>query len=142
MFAEYLKRIKSETVETRIVPYCEIKCQYNPDRFNAWKSVVGKTLDIDKSPHWYFLNGNYYPYERLQKLYGRNDVWVINKVLKFEKLIDDILQNGIKDPPIVLESPIVENEYNDGLEIWEGHHRLAIASYYRLETKVNICRIV
>ncbi len=141
-FSDKLRSLKIVELRPMEVDYHLIKCQYNPDRWRHWKKVCGNTLSIKKSPHYAFLNGNHDKYIKMHELYGRNKVWITNKCLKFQSLLEDIEKNGIKDIPTVLKQPVIENPLNKGLEIFEGHHRIAIMQFLGLKPKVVICESV
>jgi len=130
-----------------------IRCQYNPERFNAWKSLYKKgfarseMLKVKHSPHHSFIYWNKRQvkspdktmYYKMHELYGRNFGWIVNKTLKFQDLIKDVKEKGIKEPVVLLNEPLVENEYNNlKLEIYEGHHRCAIAYYFGIDLPIII----
>ena len=140
-FAAYRKTLKLKKIKYCTIPIEMIKCQYNPDYENVWSMVSDGSYDIEGSPHYKFLQGEEDYYIRMHKLYGRNDLWITNKVLRFKSMLDDIEKNGIKEKPIILNRPIQPNVYNSDYEIWEGHHRLAIAKYLNIKPKVKLCQI-
>lgn len=145
-FANYLKRIKLKHIGETYVPIESMRCQYNPDRFKYWDHVCGNSMTIQSSPFWEYLNykkqDKYYD---LFRLYGRTDEWIKNNILKFQVIYESIASKGYKknkDLPVVLLRPIVENEYNNNFEIYEGHRRLTICLYLRLNQKVLLCEVV
>jgi hypothetical protein len=129
----------------------EIKCQYNPKRFDAWKSLhLGKiknVLDIEHSPHVRFLkeyiDSGSVPknsaYHKMHKLYGRNNIWINKKVITFIKLYNTIKTEGYNGSVELLKQPKHKNKYNNSFEIWEGHHRCSICfvlGYEEIECKI------
>ena len=145
-FSKYIKKLKLETIDIIHIPIKEIKCQYNPDRYKYWKEACGESLEIVNSPYWeYLAYKKLDKYNKLFRLYGRSEVWTTNNILKFQAMYNDIAEHGFnnkKDLPIVLDNPVVENKYNNGLEIWEGHRRLAICLYLGIKQKVKLCKII
>ena len=116
-------------------------CQYNPNRFLAWKQVVesifpniGKdVLCLRFSPHvWFALRHvtgikieSNNPYYMMHRYYKRSHKDALIKETNFKILIDDIVKRGIKDKPQVMLYPIHKNPYCVMNEIYEGHHRLS-----------------
>jgi len=154
-FSRLLKKVNTEKYIKAVVKLEDIKAQYNPNRFSFWRSLhVGpkkEVLNMFYSPHYRFLNQykeygiclakvNKTSYYKLQKLYGRNDRWIKEKIYKFLDLYEDIRKNGVKKPIIVVNKPLVSNKYNSGLEIFEGHHRTACCLL--LGMKEILCKIV
>jgi len=137
-FSERIKCVSLTNYYKRKIKIDNIKAQYNPDRFKYWKSLhLGppeEVLNMRYSPHYRYLSGWYYsdrqPYDRhtsyykLQKMYGRNDHWIVQKIIEFNRLLHSIDDNGFQGEITVLSKPLVENPYNSGFEIFEGHHRL------------------
>lgn len=132
-----------------------IRCQYNPDRFELWKRIYTfekerNILYLNYSPHFSFLFWNKAQnmpvqktrYYNLQLQYGRNSSWITNKIMKFQSLVEDVKENGVMNNPVVLTRPIVKNDYNDRFEIYEGHHRLAIAIFLDIECYIDLCEAV
>jgi hypothetical protein len=140
-FSEYRKTVKLKKIKTCIIPLDLISCQYNPDYENVWRGVSGGSYKISSSPHYQFLCGYEEHYIKMHKGYGRNDLWITNKVLKFRRLAEDIRENGIKERPVVLNKPLVANDFNSGYEAWEAHHRLAIAMFLGVNAEVELCEI-
>jgi hypothetical protein len=137
------------TVDTSRYYFCMIKtevlkAQYNPERFHIWKGLHNgppdKVLDMRYSPHYRFLKGDEDPYWKLQAKYGRKSKWIKNKIQKFREVYDNILKEGFYENISALEIPLVENEYNKSFEIYEGHHRVAIALVLRLD--VIPCEVI
>lgn len=138
MFSKLLKKIDINNHTISDIIITQIKAQYNPDRFKFWKSLHEgpeiEVLDMVYSPHYRFLkqyvnqkgiNINKTAYYKLQSMYGRNDKWIHLKIDKFINLFNSVRKEGFKENVIVLSKPVVDNEYNSGFEIFEGHHRIA-----------------
>jgi len=140
MFSKLTKKVNLDNCTELIVNIGEIKAQYNPDRFSFWRSLhEGPEIDVLNmmwSPHYRFLRQyveqkgvineiNKTAYYRLQSMYGRNAKWIQLKVDKFINLFNSVRKNGFKENVIILNKPLVNNEYNSGFEIFEGHHRIA-----------------
>jgi len=135
-FSDLIKNINENIYTEKVINIEKIKAQYNPDRFKFWrflhKGPDQEVLNMLYSPHYRFLkeyqeqinikNTTYY---NLQKLYGRNDKWIINKINNFIELFESIKKYGCKEKITVLSKPLVENKYNNNFEIFEGHHRLS-----------------
>jgi hypothetical protein len=143
-FKTELKKIDKMNKEIKIIQLDKIYAQYNPDRFKQLKSVFDKDeldnniLNMKYSPHFDFLNNiigqkNIFEkliglkYYEMQKKYGRNKRWIYQKVTKFIILYNDIKLNGydMDKKIIVLNKPLIQNKYNNGFELFEGHHRLS-----------------
>lgn len=153
MFSKIIQKINLKNYERIVINTNQIKAQYNPDRFKFWNSLhegpSEEVLDMIYSPHYRFLEqySKYYidniqntPYYKLQKLYGRNDKWIKNKINKFIELFKSIKENGCKDDIIILRKPLVKNIYNNSFEIFEGHHRHSCCLI--LENKTIRCKIL
>lgn len=155
-FKAKMKQIdKKEFKDVKIHPSF-ISAQYNPDRFHLWKKTCVNVADdnflhMRYSPHVNFLKlfeqhggtlkgqlegTNYY---KMHRNYGKSDDWTKNKIKTFLSIYKDIKSNGIKEPPIILTGPIVKNPYNGSYEIFEGHHRCAIALF--LEMPIIKCKL-
>lgn len=122
-----------------------IKAQYNPERFHMWKSLhegpKGEELNMLYSPHLRFLNDrNDEAYHKLQRMYGRNNKWINNKIKKFLGVLKSIEKDGITELIMIVDKPLVSNKYNDHFEIFEGHHRIACALYLGIEAMP--CQII
>jgi len=145
-FAKYIKTLKLKTVGMVEVPIETISCQYNPDRYKFWREACGESLDIKNGPFWeYLMYKKLDKYNRLFKLYGRSEVWVTNNILKFQKMYNDISVNGFDEKkgfPIILGSPVINNKYSKGHEIFEGHRRLSICLYLGIKQRVKLCKII
>lgn len=136
-FSMLTKTIDTNNYIERVIDINQIKAQYNPERFKFWKSLhkgpEEEVLNMVYSPHYRFLNQyieqnkntNKSSYYKLQKLYGRNNEWIQNKITKFTSLFNSIQNEGCKIKVILLNKPLVKNKYNNGFEIFEGHHRVA-----------------
>ena len=154
-FSKLTKKINTKKYIETTIKLEDIKAQYNPNRFNFWQSLhegpEKEVLNMFYSPHYRFLKQhksfgihlarvNKTSYYKLQELYGRNDKWIKEKICKFLDLYNNIFDNGFKEPIIVVDKPIISNKYNSGLEIFEGHHRVACC--YVLGYKDIECKIV
>ena len=73
------------------------------------------------------MKGDEEAYWKLQRMYGRKHKWIKNKIKKFKQVHENILKEGFNENISALETPLVKNKYNSGLEIYEGHHRVSIA---------------
>lgn len=137
------------------------KCfaQYNPDRFKQWMSVCSNEndpLDMIYSPHMdylYFLDRNgkcewtrefkaqvkKTAYYEMHIQYGKSPTWAIRKCRAFRNLYFDIKKKGRNDEPVqLLTEPIEPNPYNTDMEIYEGHHRVAICAFLGIEVFADI----
>jgi hypothetical protein len=145
-FSQYRKTLKLETIGVKSIPIDKIKCQYNPDMYKHWVKVCGDSFSIESGPYWEYLNyRKTNKYKQLFKLYGRNELWILNNILKFNQLLESVRKDGFdesKGLPVVLETPVVKNKYNKGLEVWEGHRRLSICKYLFIEQRVKLCQII
>ena len=142
-FAQYRKTLRLEHVDTLKINLNLIKVQYNPDLFKHWQSVCGDSMEINSTPYYYYLKYRKVDkYFDLMRLYGRTDDWIKNNINKFFKLRESISKHGIKELPVILTKPIINNEYSKDLEIWEGHRRLSICLYDGIQQEVKLCRIV
>lgn len=116
----------------------KIKCQYSPTRIKLWASLMGTRdkdiLNIENSPHVNFLlnldklnknNTTTYKYYKMHKINGKDHFWILDKINKFIELFNNIKNNGFNGNIEILKKPIYKNDYNDGYEIWKGHHRLS-----------------
>ena len=149
-YAEFVKKyVKLEFKETRKLSLDDIYCEFNPDRFKYWRATFKQKFDessvlwIGNSPHCDFLRKERTPiyrtrYYNLMKMYGRSDDWITRKCDRFQWLYEDIQKNGIGNNPIILDRPIAENQFNSGFQIYEGHHRCAIACVLGFNPKVDI----
>jgi hypothetical protein len=152
-FSKFLREnVKLVNIEILPVEIDKIHCQYNYDRFKLYREVVRKgcnyneILNISESPHCDLLR-NYIDnkekvfdnikksmYYRMHKLYGKNHKWTINKIKTFFNLYEDIKKRGFIGEIVLINKPVVENKYNDGYEIYEGHHRTSCCYMLGLDT--------
>jgi len=151
-FEHMVKKINTKDYIERDIALKSIKAQYNTDRFMFWKICCNcddnDVLDMKFSPHYNFLKWRIYgnslvqstQYYKLQKMYGRSHDWIIKKISKFISLFMSIEIHGIKEPIMILEKPIVKNDYNSGYEIFEGHHRVACCLF--LNYKNIPCKVI
>ena len=134
----------------------ELKCQFNPKRFELWKSLHEgpeyEVLDIEYSPHVRFLRKyeiigdeifNHItktPYYKMHKLYGKTHEWTMDKIRNFLALYKDIKNKGFTGVIEILKKPMHRNPFNDGHEIYEGHHRISccyILGYENISAQFN-----
>ena len=155
MFSEYLKNhIKIISLGICKIHLNVLCCQYNPDRIKIWRAYsYDGSLLLTHSPHVNFLQQyqsfsekkllSCFKYEdttyyKLQKKYGKSNKTIQNKIRCFIKMYEHYDSDA--PLPQVLVRPIVKNEYNSGMEIWEGHHRLACnIAKNNSDCLINIC---
>ena len=150
-FKELMKKVDKQKSINIEIETKKLHAQYNPSRFKYWKSLhegpKDEVLNMIHSPHYRFLK-NYKEqnikttsYYKLQKLYGRNDKWIRNKIDEFIIMYENIKTNGYEEDPkvIILRTPLVINDYNYSYEIFEGHHRVAICLF--LGMKMITCEL-
>ncbi len=138
-FRQLVRTVDTTDCYFEMVSPLFLKAQYNPERFHMWKSLhLGPEEDVLHmmySPHYRFLRGHEEAYWKLQRMYGRNSKWIKNKIKKFRGVYDSIKKIGFTGTyAMILEKPLVKNEYNKGFEIYEGHHRVSIALNLGLDT--------
>jgi len=139
------KKVNTNNYYKEMVNPHKMKAQYNPKRFHLWKSLhrgpEKEVLNMLYSPHYRFLknrkDGSYY---QLQRFFGRNDRWIQDKINQFLSIFESIKKNGFLENVSVVDNPLVKNPYNSGLEIFEGHHRIACALVLGL--KLIPCEII
>lgn len=141
-FSEYLKYgIDLVTIEKKSLPVEQLNIQYNPDRFEGYKSLhkgpEDSVLDMAFSPHCGLLrayekegkriwpNIKRFDYYKMQRLFGKSRKSAISKAKKLIDLYDSIKSSGFNSRITVVNKPIVDNKYNSGYEIYTGHHRVA-----------------
>ena len=141
-FARFLKNeIELTEVGSETLAISELYVQYNPERFEKYKSLhtgpLEKVLDMSASPHCRLLrdyqverdriwaNIKKQDYYRMQRLFGKNHKAAVSKVARLVKLYESIRKNGFTSEIIVTTKPVIANEYNHGYEIYTGHHRVA-----------------
>lgn len=143
-YAALTKKVDINNYTEILVDINQIKAQYNPDRFKFWKSLhegpEEEVLNMLCSPHYKLLMGDDRAYYKMQKLYGRNDKWIKKKATAFLDLYSSICEGGVREKIIVLNKPLVKNKYNDGFEIYEGHHRIACCLV--LGMKEILCKVI
>jgi len=144
-FSKFIKKINTKNCYNSLVDLSKIKAQYNPERFHLWKSLhkgpEKQVLNMLYSPHYRFLkNRNNKSYYQLQKLYGRDDKWIKKKIKKFLGVFESIKSEGFKERIIIVENPLIKNDYNERYEIFEGHHRVACALF--LNIKEVPCQVI
>ena len=131
-YTQLIKTVDTNNYYKEMVALDKIKAQYNPERFHLWKSLhkgpEEEALNMLYSPHFRFLKDrDNKVYHKLQRLYRRNDRWIEEKIKKFLGVFDSMKNEGMKGSIVIVERPLVKNNYNSGFEIFEGHHRIAIA---------------
>ena len=130
-FRQLIRTVDTERHYFQMIEPIKLKAQYNPERFYMWKSLHNgpkkDVLNMMYSPHYRFLRGHEEAYWKLQRLFGRNDKWIKNKIHKFVSTFESISKEGFITNVSALETPLVKNEHNEGMEIFEGHHRVACA---------------
>lgn len=144
-FTLMTQRVDTSNYYESMVNPNKMKAQYNPERFHLWKSLhkgpEKESFNMMYSPHYRFLkNREDKSYYKLQRLYGRDNKWINDKIKKFLEVFDSIKNEGFKEHLMILEKPLVKNIYNDGFEIFEGHHRIACALV--LNIKEIPCQII
>jgi hypothetical protein len=143
-FRQLVRTVDTDKYYFAMIATKRLKAQYNPERFHMWKSLHNgppdKVLDMKYSPHYRFLRGHEEAYWQLQRKFGRNNKWIKQKIKKFRGVYDNILKEGFHENISALETPLVENKYNQGLEIYEGHHRVSIALVLGLD--VIPCEVI
>ena len=144
-FRKVVRTVDTSNFYFQMIEPEKLRAQYNPERFHIWKSLhdaPGKDfLHMLYSPHYRFLlDSNDKTYYQLQKKFGRNDKWIKKKIEKFIGVYESIMKRGFIENVSALEKPIVQNKFNNSFEIFEGHHRVAIA--LALGIKVIPCEIV
>lgn len=141
-FNDYLRSKKPELIDTLFIDPNKIKCQYNPDKFRFWAEVCGTSLSIPSSPFFnYLASGDTTKYRKLFRLYGRSEVWITDNIKAFDVMFDSIVKNGFDENfnlPIILKKPAMENPYNNGYEIYEGHRRMTIILFLKLNQRVEL----
>jgi len=144
-FVQLIKTVKTDNYYEATVNINKIKAQYNPERFHMWKLLhkgpEKEALNMIYSSHYRFLkNRKDKSYYQLQRLYGRNNKWIDNKVKKFLSVFKSIKNEGFTERIMIVEKALVTNKYNDSFEIFEGHHRVACALV--LNIKEIPCQII
>lgn len=144
-FTRLIKTVDTKDFKEQNVYLDKIKAQYNPERFHLWKSLHDgpekEVLNMFYSPHYKFLKDrDDRTYYKLQRLYGRDNKWIKAKVNKFLSVLESIKKEGFKESIVILETPLVKNRYNNGFEIFEGHHRISCSIF--LGIKEVPCQII
>ncbi len=140
-FSKDIRRLTIKSLGLRVIRLNAVKAQYNPYRFKYWEDLhegpPEKVLDIVYSPHVRLLRDyeekkdvldTTTAYYQMQQRYRKEHKWIIQKIRGFIKLY-----NALKKSPIfgedshisVIQKPIRKNPYNEGFEVFEGHHRIA-----------------
>jgi len=124
-----------------ILPVDQLHIQYNPDRFEKYKSLhkgpSGTVLEMHASPHCrlleayerdgneIFSNIKEYDYYKMQRFYGKSHKAAVSKTKRLVELYENVKNAGFNTSIVVVDKPIIENEYNSNCEIYTGHHRVA-----------------
>jgi len=141
-FSDLTKKIDSLETELSNIELKHIKAQYNPERFKYWKSLYvcsdNDFLNMSESPHCRLLrryekhgdniwkNIHKTPYYKMHEKYGKKHEWTLSKTKKFVNIFNEIkIKREFKEPPVILQKPLVKNIHNNSYEIFEGHHRVA-----------------
>ena len=141
-FTEYLKYgVSLVKVSNTVLSVDQLHVQYNPDRFEKYKSLHRGTcetiLKMHASPHCRLLeayeregNGIFsnikkYDYYWMQRFYGKSHKSAVSKIKRFVELYENIKKVGLKTSIVVVDKPIIENQYNSKCEVYTGHHRVA-----------------
>lgn len=157
--------VKVNTIGIETICIDSIFAQYNPNRFKILNRFLDSRypkLSILSMPHYalldYYVNNGLTktlatldasPYGMMQVKYGKRIDWARNKVSTFISMFEDFKDKKIieglpiisefTELPVIAEKPLFDNPYNDGCEIYEGHHRLACLLYLMNSDK-NISR--
>ena len=132
MTKKVIKVIKNKDIKLK-----ELHFQYFPSRFiREVYGSDGNMMLVKNSPHCDFLiqyekvgkevykaNTNYY---KMQKAWGRDERYILKKMKKLTGLYDSIKKNGLKVKVQVLEEPLYKRVFDDGYEIYDGHHRASV----------------
>lgn len=143
-FSRLTKSVDTDAYIELVIEIDQMKAQYNPDRFKYWQSLhkgpKREEFNMLYSPHYRLLRGDDNAYYKMQELYGRNHKWIDKKITGFIALYNSIRDEGYKESIIILSKPLVENKYNSGFEIFEGHHRVACCLV--LGMKEITCKVI
>jgi len=143
-FRQLVRTVNTNDYYKKMVNPKILKAQYNPERFHIWlllhRGPDEESFNMLYSPHFKYLKDRDKSYYKLQRLYGRNNKWIQDKIKKFLGVFESIKNEGFKESLMILEKPLVKNRFNDGFEIYEGHHRVACALI--LGIKKVPCRII
>jgi len=144
-YRQLVKKVDTSNFYIDTVDISKIRAQYNPERFHLWKSLHKgpeiEALNMIFSPHYRFLKDQSdKSYYKLQRMYGRNNKWIQEKIKKFLDVFESMKTEGLKKNVVIVEKPLIKNKYNQGFEIFEGHHRIACALV--LEMELIQCEII
>jgi len=149
-----MKGFKARVIKEMKLSLDDLYIQYVPGRFfrEVFPGDEKTMLSIVSSPHYRFLQlyievgeGIWEHYDdtdyiHLMEFWGRKDKYNRKKVTNFVKTYNSIKANGLKNPIVVSQTPIYKKFFDDGYEIYHGHHRAAICKI--LGYKKVECRIV
>ena len=144
-YRQLVKKVDTSNFYIDTVDISKIRAQYNPERFHLWKSLHKgpeiEALNMIFSPHYRFLKDQSdKSYYKLQRMYGRNNKWIQEKIKKFLDVFESMKTEGLKKNVVIVEKPLIKNKYNQEFEIFEGHHRIACALV--LEMELIQCEII
>ncbi len=153
-FGKYTKTLSFKKIRNEDIKISNLSAQYNSSRFKKYRKVTSSSgndfLKVGNMPHVEFLklyqagastqvlSGT--PYYIMLKKYGHKSKWIRSKMNSFIKLFEQLKEGKLKSPITVVEKPIIKNKYNDGYEIYEGHHRTAC--YFVMGKKTIFSEIV
>ena len=130
----------------------DLHFQYFPGRFiREVYGNDGNMMLVKNSPHYSFLekyveigdairsmkDTNYY---KMQHMWGRGDKYITKKINKIIRLYEQIKKNGLKRKVQIVEEPLYERVFDEGYEIYDGHHRAAVCALLRYD--VISCEMV
>jgi len=138
-YRQLVKTVDTSNFYVDDIQLYRIRAQYNPERFHLWKSLHKgpeiEALNMIFSPHYRFLKDQSdKSYYKLQRMYGRNNKWIQEKIKKFLGVFESMKTEGIRKNVMIVEEPLIKNKYNQGFEIFEGHHRIACALVLEIES--------
>lgn len=114
--------------------------QYVPKEFHKefYKGSTKDMMKVENSPHYSFIKlyseiggkifkeYNNTDYIKMMKKWGRDDKHNVWKMKRFIDTYTSIKRQGFYGQLSVLEEPLYEKLFEDGFEIYHGHHRSAI----------------
>ncbi len=151
-----MKRPKLEVIKTHGVAIDLLHFQYEPDNFikRFFPGPDKSMLEIVNTPHYRFIKLyqeiggeimnrlNETPYIRLMTAWGRDAKHNVWKAKRFIQTYNSIRKNGISKPIVILEEPLHQKTFEQGYEIYHGHHRSAVcAALGHKSIKSKVCRL-
>ena len=128
-------------VEQKELALDELSTQYNPDRFDQYKSVHKGVYDLvlrmSESPHCRLLQDynekgdgiwkdfRKHRYYKMQRRFGKKRKSAIIKAKRLVELYENIKKDGFTGQITIIDKPVTPNPYNSSYEIYDGHHRVA-----------------